>query len=208
MNRFAAFGVLLLTSIAASAGGLDIEKGSVDLLKSEALSRPVTIFDQLLYSLEKEAIEDAKDLRPEKNDFNLSTLHYASAKVTYEKKIARVGVIFSATVSSMNDPWREVCERHVHRMALTLGVLSLGSQATHPNPEMKDAEIRVFFSRHLGPNVSLGNMPVASLQPFLDEVVVIVQFSVERADKKGLAYIRQCALDIKNNHMKYYEHKY
>lgn len=208
MNRFVALNVLLFISIAASASGLDIQKGDIDLLKSEALSRPFTIFDQLLYSLEKEAIEDAKYLRPEKNDFKLSTVHYPSATVTYEKKISRVGVTFPVTVSGMNDPWREVCERHIRYMALTLGVLGLGSQAAHPNPEMKDAGVQQFFSRYLGPSVTLENTPVASLRPFLDAVVVIVSFSVERTDKKGLAYIRQCALDIKSDHMEYFEHKY
>lgn len=172
------------------------------------LSRPFTIFDQLLYSLEKQAIEYAKHLRPEKNDFTLSTLHYPSATVAYEKEISRVGVTFPVTVSGMNDPWRQVCERHVKSMALDLGVLSLGSQAAHPNHEMKAWGVHGFFSRYLGPKVSLENMPVTSLQPFLDAVVVIVTFSVTGADKKGLAYLRQCALDIKSNRMKYYEHRY
>jgi hypothetical protein len=208
MNRFKVLGFLLLISTAAAAAGLDIQKGDVDLLKSEALSRPFTVFEQLLYSLEKEAIEDAKDLQPVNNDFKLSRLHYPSATVTYEKKTSRVGVTFPVTVSGMNDPWREVCERHIRYMALSLGVLGLGSQATHPNPGMKDAGVHQFFSRYLGPSMTLENTPVASLRPFLDAVVVIVSFSVERTDKKGLAYIRQCALDIKSDHMEYFEHKY
>ncbi len=208
MKKLCGFFILLLTPITASAAGLDIEKGNTDLLKSEALSRPFTIFDQLLNSFEKEAIQDAKYLRPEKNDFKLSTIHYPSARVTYEKKISRVGVTFPVYVSGMNDPWREVCERHIRYMAITLGVSSLGSQATHPNPAMRDAGVVEFFARYLGPSVTLENTTVSSLRPFLDAVVIIISFSVERTDKKGLAYIRQCALDIKSDQMKYYEHKY
>jgi hypothetical protein len=202
------FFVLFLTPIAASAAGLDIEKGNADLLKSQTLSRPFSMFDQLLYSLAIVANENANYFKAEKKDFTPWTHYYPSANVTYEKEIARVAVTFPVTVSHMNDPWRQVCEQHARNMAMDLGVLGLGSQAAHPNPDMKTEGIRQFFSRHLGPSVLLDNMLIASLQPFLDAMVVIVDFSVQSSDKKGLVYFRQCALDIKNDRMKYNEYRY
>lgn len=67
MRKLIAYLVLaLFTPLTVTAGDeLTIEKGSVDLLKSEVLSRPFTIFDQLLYSLGKEAAQKAKYLQPE-----------------------------------------------------------------------------------------------------------------------------------------------
>lgn len=206
--RLATFGILLLISVTVTAAGLDIEKGRVDLLKSEALSRPFTIFDQLLYSLQKEATEAAKYLRPKNNEFRFSKLHYSSAEVGHEEIISRIGIVFPVIVSGMNDPWREVCKRNADHMAQTLGVVWLGSQVTHPNPELQSVSVRMFFTKHLGANIPRRNIPVESLRSFLDALVIIVDFRVERAGGKGLAYIRQCALDVRNNQMKYYEHKY
>jgi hypothetical protein len=75
--------------------GLTIEKGSVDLLNSEVLSRPFTIFDQLLFSLGKEAAKNAKYLVPENQDFRPSKrAGDVFTKVRYEKGNSRVGVLF------------------------------------------------------------------------------------------------------------------
>jgi len=199
---------LLLSPIATFADGIEIEKGSVDLLKSEALSRPFTVFDQLLYGLEGKANEDLKYLLPRKNDFTLSEDYDPNVTVGYAKGILRVGVTYFVRVSTMNEPWREVCERHVQIMASLLGVSHLGSQVANQHPEIRDREVRGFFSRYLGSGGSIETIPVSSLQPFVDAILVSVEFSVERSDKKGLAYERQCLLDIKSNRIKYYEYKY
>jgi hypothetical protein len=208
MIKFVVSLVLILIPLSASAKvDLEIENGSVDLLKSEVLSRPFTIFDQLLYSLGKEAAQNAKYLQPENQDFRPSKhLRDIFTEVRYEKGNSRVGVLFDMTVSGMNDPWREVCNRHVKDMALFLGVRSLGSQIAHPNPEIKASGVHLFFSRYLGPKWSQDDIPVASLQPFIDSMVIIGGYKVEGG--QTLAFLRYCALDIKNGHITYYEHKY
>ena len=200
-------GFLVFILIAPSAFAkpqLEIEKGSVDLLKSDELSQPFTVLDQLLYSLDKEANEVAKGLRPEKNEFKLSKQSYHSARVEYRKDVSRVGIVFEKTVSAMDEPWRKVCQRHVRRIARELGVTGLGSQQGAPP---LDGLAHTFFERHLGPTVTR-DMSVDSFQPFLDALVVIGQFNVTTADEKTLANLRYCALDIKTDHMTYFEHIY
>lgn len=205
MIQLVGFFVLILIAPSAFAKQqLEIEKGSVDLLKSDALSQPFTVLDQLLYSLDKEANEVARGLRPEKNEFRLSKQSYHSARVEYQKDVSRVGIVFEKTVSAMDEPWRKVCQRHVRRIARDLGVAGLGSQQGSPPVE---GLARTFFERHLGPTVTR-DMSVDSFQPFLDALVVIGQFNVTTADEKTLANLRYCALDIKNDHMTYFEHIY
>jgi hypothetical protein len=205
MIQLVGFVVLILIAPSAFAEQhLEIEKGSADLLKSEALSRPFTVLDQLLYSLDKEANEVAKGLRPEKNDFRPLKQSYHSARVEYQKEGSRVAVVFEKTVSGMDHPWREVCKRHVRHMARDLGVAGLGSQQGSPP---LDGLARTFFERHLGPKVTR-DMPVDSFQPFFDALVVIGQFNVTTADEKTLANLRYCALDIKTDRMTYFEHIY
>ena len=208
INLIACLVLALFSPLTVTAeDGLTIEKGSVDLLKSEVLSRPFTIFDQLLYSLGKEAAENAKYLKPENQDFRPSErLRDVFTEVRYEKGNSRVGVLFDMTVSGMNDPWREVGKRHVETMALFLGVRALGSQIAHPNPEIKVSGVHQFFSRYLGPKWSQDDMPAASLQPFIDSMVIIGGYKVEGG--RTLAFLRYCALHINNGHMTYYEHKY
>jgi hypothetical protein len=89
-------------------------------------------------------------------------------------------------------------------MARDLGVLGLGSeQASVP----EEGLVRAFFKRHLGPTV-FRDKSVAPFQAFLDALVVIGQFKVETADRKRVAHLFSCALNIKNDHMTYFEHKY
>jgi hypothetical protein len=106
----------------------------------------------------------------------------------------------------MNDPWRDVCKRQVRDMALYLGVRSLGSEEAHPYPAVKASGVHQFFSRYLGPKWSQDDMAVASLQPFIDSMVIIGSYKVEGG--QTLAFLRYCALHIHNGHMTYYEHKY
>lgn len=197
--------VLVLSAPSAFAKPqLEIEKGSVDLLNSEGLSRPYTVLDQLLHSLDREARQIAKGLRPEKDEFTLSKQSYQSARVEYQPDVARVRIVFEKTVSAMNEPWREVCKRHVRRIARELGIAGLGSQ--HDAPPI-DGLAHTFFERHLGPTVTR-EMSVDAFQPFLDALVVIGQFNVTAGDEKTLANLRYCALDIKNDHVTYFEHIY
>jgi hypothetical protein len=205
MIRFVVCLVLILIPLSTSADSeLEIETGNVDLLNSEALTRPYTVFDHLLYSLDREVNEVAKNLRPEKNDFRPSKSANDSARVTYEKEVSRVGVLFEKTISNIDDPWRKVCERHVRRMAKDLGVSELGSEQASVPPE---GPVRAFFKRHLGPTV-FRDRSVAPLQAFLDALVVVGQFKVETADRKRVAHLFSCALNIKNDRMTYFEHKY
>ncbi|HLZ35815.1 MAG TPA: hypothetical protein VKP13_17570 [Nitrospira sp.] len=205
MIQLVGFFVLMLIAPSVFAKPqLAIEKGSVDLLESDVLSRPFTLLDQLLYSLDKEANEVAKGLRPEKNEFRLSKQSYHSARVEYQKDVSRIGIVFEKTVSAMDEPWRKVCQRYVRRIARELGVAGVGSQQGSPP---LDGLARTFFERHLGPTVTRA-MSVDSFQPFLDALVVIGQFNVTTADEKTLANLRYCALDIKNDHMTYFEHIY
>jgi hypothetical protein len=190
---------------------LETEKGSIDLLKSEVFSRPFTIFDMLLHSLGKEITEAAKDIQPEKNDFIPSRYGYPSGQIRYIKEASRVAVGFDITVRGMNDPWREVCKRHVNHMAQYLGVSDLGSQQASANnalaSSLTEAGIRGFFQSHLGPKVSQ-DIPLAQFYPFLDALVVIGEFKVLTPDEKSLAYLRFCQLDIKNDRMTFFEYKY
>ena len=188
--------------------GVEIREGNVDLLRSEFLSKPFTNFDQLLYSLEQQASEAAKDFRLEKSIFLVSTLHYPSAKVGYDQKLSRVGIAFPITVSRMVEPWRPGCERFVGDLAQTFGLAALGSEAVHLDPQLREAGVRAFFSQHLGPQLSIDTVPTSSLQPLIDAIVIVATFSVERTDKKGLVYSRQCALDVRTGRTSYFEHTY
>lgn len=204
MIQLVGFFILILIAPPAFAKPhLEIERGSVDLLKSEELSQPYTVLDQLLYSLDREAKQIAKGLRREKDEFRLSKQSYQSARVEYRKDVARVGIVFEKTVTAMDDPWREVCKRHVRRIARELGIAGVGSQQDAPP---LDGLAYTFFERHLGPAVR--DMSVDSFHPFLDALVVIGQFNVTTADEKTLANLRYCALDIKNDRMTYFEHIY
>lgn len=211
MIKFVVLLVLILAPLTASAKAeLEIENGSVDLLKSEVLSRPFTIFDQLLYSLGKEAAQNSKYLQPRNQNFR-PPKHglVVSTEVRYEKGNSRVGVMFDMTVSGMNDPWRDVCKEHVRDMAMSLGIDGLGSQVARPpsDPEIKAAQAHHFFSRHLGMKwFSRDDMPYAALQPFIDSMVIIGVYRVEGG--RALAFLRYCALDIKSERITYYEHKY
>ena len=186
----------------------NIEKGSVDPLTNEVLSKPFTIFDQLLYGLGKEAAEKVMDLRPENDDYKMSRQHpQISTEVRYEKGNSRVGVLFNMTVSGMNDPWRDVCKRQVKEMSRLLHFEALGSQVATHEGEGKAWRVHYFFTHYLGHKWSKEDIPATSLQAFIDSLVVIGRFMVEGKDGE-LAYGRYCALHINDNYISYYENKY
>jgi len=204
--------LLILTPLSASAEGelgIEFEKGSFDLLNTEVFSNPFTIFDQLLYSLGKETTKAAEGIRPITNDFTpkwKNSMDAARGTVEYSKKLSRVFVTFDLSVTSLNDPWREVCERHIRRAASDLGVAGLGSQG-HSANYSNETWRKMFFQKHLGPKATVDETQVDSLQPFLDALVLMGRFAVDGKEKSP-AYLRSCALDIKTDRMMYYEYKY
>jgi len=100
----------------------------------------------------------------------------------------------------MNDPWREVCERHVKAFAQDLSILP-------PTPNVNETMMRSFFRKHLGPMVE--PLPVSALRPFFDAIFVGATFLVESLEPgKTLAYRRLCWLDNKTGQMTFHEHKY
>jgi hypothetical protein len=127
------------------------------------LSRPFTLFDQLLYGLEKRAAEVARLLQPNKDDF-MMTFSSPSAQVIYAKSISRVGIRYERIVKGMDEPWRKVCERHLTDLAKSLYIWNLGSQAKHPYPELKEKEIKFFFSHLLGPVGVVAEVPCVDIK--------------------------------------------
>ncbi len=203
MNKLAIILICLLFPITVSAQDLlDIEKGNVDLLRSEVLAKPFTIFDQLLYSLNKQAEEAVQNLRPENNDFRVARDSLKNGSVYYSQKMLRVGMLFMIFVNSIDDPWREVCRRHAQHMAIYMGI-PYGPQK---DSFFIDGRASAFFSAHLGPTVSGNSTLLASLKPFLDAVIISVQFNVLNDDT--VAYLRRCDLDTNTNRVTYFEHKY
>jgi hypothetical protein len=211
MKLLACLVLTLCSPLASSAaeGQFNIEKGSVDPFTNDVLSKPFTIFDQLLYGLGKEAAEKVMDLRSKNEDYRVAKQHsYISTEVRYEKENSRVVVGFDITVSGMNDPWRDVCKRQVIGLSELLHFYALGSQvATYESGEGKAWRVHYFFKHYLGHKWSKEDMPAASLQPFIDSLVVIGGFKVAGNDGY-LAYLRYCALHINDGHISYYEHKY
>jgi hypothetical protein len=208
MIKFVVCLLLILTPLSASAeegADIEIEKGGSDLLKAEGLSRPFTIFDQLLYSLGKEAVEAAKAIQPIKNDFTprWPGMNTPTGQVGYSRTQGRVFVTFDLNVTGMNDPWREVCERHIRYMADHMMLRGLGSQSAGFSNMGK-----LFLRRHLGTAFADDDTQADSLQPFMDALVVMGRFYSPAATEKTPAHLRSCALDIKTDRMTYYDYSY
>ena len=205
--------ILVLTFVlnppsASAERVLDIENGPIDLQESQPLTKPFTILGQLLYSLERKVYEESEYIQPENSDFRLLRNRNVVTSVRYEKQNCRVGITFEVSVKGMDDPWEHVCERHTSRLALRLGILGAGSKSANEEANITRGILRrVFFHNHLGP-VFADDDATKALQPFIDAVVVIGQFSVVTADEKSLAYSRWCALDIKTERMTYFEGKH
>lgn len=206
-NLSVCFVLLIAAFTSAHANnGLDIKMGSADLFENSVLSRPFTVFDQLLYNLEKRAKDVT--LTPLKNEFRAAYgSSHVSAGVRYERRISRIGLVFKIMVSGMDDPWRRVCEFHLTTITKHLWVANLGSQAPHSYPSLKDGQKKFFYSLLLGPVIDSDALSIESLQPFLDALVIVLEFEVISPNTTGIAYVRQCALDVKTDHITYQEHK-
>jgi len=76
-------------SLAQDQSAPVVKKGSVDLTAHQTLSKPFTVLEQVLYSLQKNADENTKYFRPEKNDFRLSERFRSEpwAQVDYHKSL-------------------------------------------------------------------------------------------------------------------------
>lgn len=206
-NQSVCFVLLIAIFTSAHANNeLDIKMGSTDLFKNSVLSRPFTVFDQLLYNLEKRAKDVT--LTPLKNEFRAAyDSSHVSAAIRYEKSTSRIGLVFKIMVSGMDDPWRRVCEFHLTTITNHLWVANLGSQAAHPYPSQKDGQKKFFYSLLLGPMIDSDALSIESLQPFLDALVIVLEFDVIGPTTTGFAYVRQCALDVKTDHITYQERK-
>lgn len=210
---FVACVLVIFAPLTASAeiieNHLGIEKGSVDLPKNEALAKPFTVLDQLLYSLKLEAMRASKFFNPENDDFRL--LKYSDdhpqVDVQYTKDQRRVGISFELSVQGMDDPWEQVCERHIRKMTQILVLEEAGSIRDKPSFNDRDtlAYRRVFLQGLLGQVLIEDEAKVISLQPFIDAIVVIGKFSVW---KDGKFSYRHCARDIKSKKMTYFESKH
>lgn len=201
----ALFLVLLLTSTALGQTPELITKGTVDLPNTEPFSRPYTVFDQLLFSLQGRAMRSIGVIRPYKNDFRFSDSEFPSpspeSKVSYDEEAKRIGIKVSVFVTAMDNPWEAVCERHVKRLT---SYFSLGMH--RPGDSLYDGSVRIFFEDLLGPNY--GDVPIESLRPFMDAIVVLLDFVVVDTARKKLAYLRQCAFDASTWKIAYKEFKY
>ena len=104
----------MLIADAAQTITVPIKSGDEDLLKNHTLSQPFTIFDQLLLWLDQKANEQAKNIRPEKGDFQWPKIEMPTlSNVKYDRSVYRTGIQFDLTVTGINDPWQNVCAKHV-----------------------------------------------------------------------------------------------
>jgi hypothetical protein len=181
-----------------------VEKGPSELGSHELFSRPFTVFDQLLYALAKHADESVEHLKPHDNEFRFlervpGYQARPSARVESIPDLHRVAVGVSLEVSGMNDPWREVCERHVKDFASLLRI--------DVPPRRSGASVKYFFGKLLGPTAN--QMSPTQLAVFLDALVVVATFNVASNSRaKPLSYTRQCFLDGKSGKVTFREHKY
>jgi hypothetical protein len=182
-----------------------IEKGAEDLLGNSTLSQPFTVLDQLLLSLQRRATEEAKHIRPEKNDYRPSSAVHGevSAVVAYMKPTARTHVGFHVTVSGIDDPWRSVCERRLKNL-VTFGL----RLPYHEEWKQKDFRLTAlgFFGDFLGPRLASDPAQLTNYKSFSDSIVVILQFFQESGGKPR--FLRQCFWDNKSGQVSFLEHKY
>lgn len=178
-----------------------VPPGGFDLTKDPALSRPFTILDQLLLGLQRQAEQEAGRFRPERGDYRPSRVAPDAFAVTrYEPDIARVGILFSVNVTGMDDPWREVCRAHLKRL-VSIGALGI--------PRRENTFLQPGFLDHLVGPKSHDPAFLRAMQPFLDSIVVSVQFAVESGKREQpLRALRSCFYDNKTGNVTFSEYEY
>lgn len=181
------------------------ERGAEDPLRNAGMSRPFTVFDQLLASLDRRASEIAERLRPEKNDFQPSiTIPFiAISQVHYDRSSARIGIEFGLDVSGMADPWRDVCAKRVKDIVGPRG-LSLPST----RGKIWQPSAFLFFSPLLGARLVASDQ-LENYKAFSDSIVIKLRFNVEGSDRtKPLKFLRECFWDNKTGDISFREHEY
>lgn len=168
MRRLMLCLMLAYTASSAAAAEPPVEKGAVDLLQDATLSQPFTIFDQLLLGLDQKAREVAKEVTPEKNDFRLSRMGRSDATTTvvYDKSRARTSIQFGLDLSGIDDPWQDVCAKHVRRIAVRLAL---------PHRNYWDTTARGFFLDLLGPRILSDDAQLAAYKVFSDSITVTLR---------------------------------
>ena len=207
MRQIVLSAILICTILDAIAGD-PVDKGADDLLRNSTMSQPFTILDQLLLSLDRKAREAAKHFRPTKNDFQLGKnwLGQAFSFVKYDATNKRTHVQFSVVVSSIADPWRDVCVKWL-KDTVTFGL------GLPYHEEWKQQEYRLtalaFFSEFLGPRLASNQAQLTNYKSFSDSIVVELQFPVESGDRaRPLKFLRQCFWDNKTGKISFAEYKY
>lgn len=195
--------ILASSKLTAEAATLPIEKGSEDLLQNSTLTQPVTVLDQLLLGLKQRADQISSHIQPQKNDFRWANQEIPTlSSVQYDKTLRRTVVEFDLAVGGMDDPWRNVCTKHIKEI-VGFGYLSL------PNTKTRDPLALGFISSILGPGIVSNFTQLHRLRSFFDSIVVDLSFKVVDRDQSGdLEYLRDCYYDNKTGHVTYYEYKY
>lgn len=192
---------LMLACAASSAMAADvpIENGAVDLLQEATLSQPFTILDQLLLRLDEKAREVAKDIRPENNDFRLypSLRSGADSTVAYDRSTARTSIVFGLALSGIDDPWRDVCAKHIQRIHISLGL---------PHRRHWDITGRSFFLRLLGPRIQSDDVQHEAYKVFSDSIAVTLRLWVgDHATQRSFALY--CFYDNKTHRVSFLEQR-
>lgn len=196
---------LMLACAASSATAAEspqVEKGAVDLLRDAALSSPFTVLDQLLLRLDEKAREVAKEIQPERNDFRWSSLFPtgADSTVAYDKSRARTFIVFGLKLSGIDDPWRDVCAKHMNRISISLGL---------PHREHWDITGRSFFLKLLGPRILSDDAQLEAYKVFSDSIAVTLRFWVGKNGDQGTpsSYAVYCFYDNKTHQVSFFEQR-
>jgi hypothetical protein len=194
-----------LACAAWSANAADfIDRGAEDLLRNPTLSQPFTVLDQLLMSLDGRARLAATDLRPEKNDFQPSrTGPGVLTFVRYDKSMARTHVEFNLTITSINDPWRDVCKKHLSDL-VTFG-LRLPYYKEWQEKEFRPTALG-FFGDFLGSRLTSDQVQLTNYKSFSDSIVAELRLLQVSGGKPK--FLRQCFWDNRTGQVSFREHKY
>lgn len=125
--------------------------------------------------------------------------------VSYDKTIARTIIEFKLTVSGIDDPWRDVCEKRVKNI-VTFG---LGLPYSEEWKQELKPTAWGFFNEFLGPQLTSDDTQLAKYKAFSDSIVVTLTFAVESGNRvKPLKFLRQCFWDNKTSQVSFREYKY
>jgi hypothetical protein len=199
-------GFLLLFANALFAAEPLTPKGADDLLRNDVLSRPFTVFDQLLLGMDQKAARVARAIRPENNDYRPSTREglLPSGHVFYDEANRRTMVEFAIWVRGVEDPWRETCARRVRELVGPEGML-----LPRTTPNAWPTSGYTFFPEFLGPRLTANDSRVDDYKSFSDSIAVSLFIIVESGNPtKPLKYHHTCTFDNKTGQIFYRDHQY